>query len=297
MEGKDKLLELAIIDFQGENFSGSYEKYSKILESETSNKEAWVFKGLSAAYLASPSEKGFKEAEVCLKQATTFGINEPEKNLIAEHIILSTKKFLDKIQKLLDAAAIESEKKPMATGELYSVRNIGLLADKLTALVNQWGNFKTSIQFCETSLLYLDTADQAKKVLGIIDIIFEKSTKHGNVKYVPELESMRNRIVSKISSKEPNFSPPTVNKSSDGCFIATAVYGNYDAPEVIELRNFRDSVLKKTEFGRKFIKKYYQWSPSLANFIKSRPILRKFAFLLFVLPPSLIWRFLKNQNN
>lgn len=55
---------------------------------------------------------------------------------------------------------------------------------------------------------------------------------------------------------------------SEGCYIATAVYGSYDAPEVMVLREFRDGVLKKSVFGRMFIKFYYKFSPSIANKLK-----------------------------
>ena len=40
---------------------------------------------------------------------------------------------------------------------------------------------------------------------------------------------------------------------SKGCFIATAVYGSYDAPEVIILRKFRDRVLCRNYFGKSFV--------------------------------------------
>lgn len=57
----------------------------------------------------------------------------------------------------------------------------------------------------------------------------------------------------------------------EGCYIATAVYGNYDAPEVLILRTFRDTVLKRTKLGRLFIKIYYAISPQLACKLKNYP--------------------------
>lgn len=65
--------------------------------------------------------------------------------------------------------------------------------------------------------------------------------------------------------------PTTLNPKSksgqevEGCYIATAVYGCYDAPEVLSLRRFRDQKLKKHILGRFFISLYYLVSPSLAN--------------------------------
>ena len=51
----------------------------------------------------------------------------------------------------------------------------------------------------------------------------------------------------------------------EGCYIATAVYGSYDCPEVWTLRRFRDNTLKKTWYGRAFIRTYYAISPKLVK--------------------------------
>jgi hypothetical protein len=57
--------------------------------------------------------------------------------------------------------------------------------------------------------------------------------------------------------------------TNDGpCYIATAVYGNYNAPEVLTLRNFRDKKLMPTVIGRSFVKIYYAISPTFANKLK-----------------------------
>ena len=50
--------------------------------------------------------------------------------------------------------------------------------------------------------------------------------------------------------------------SRGGCYVATAVYGSYDCPEVWTLRRFRDGVLAKTWYGRLFIRLYYAVSPT-----------------------------------
>lgn len=53
-----------------------------------------------------------------------------------------------------------------------------------------------------------------------------------------------------------------------GCFIATAVYGSPYSPEVRFLRRYRDDILSKSIFGKYFIKKYYTYSPNIANRLK-----------------------------
>ena len=67
----------------------------------------------------------------------------------------------------------------------------------------------------------------------------------------------------------------TSGSSSDGCYIATAVYGSYDCPEVWTLRRFRDEVLRASVLGRLFIRGYYAVSPGLARHLGSKPLLQK----------------------
>lgn len=50
-----------------------------------------------------------------------------------------------------------------------------------------------------------------------------------------------------------------------GCYVATAVYGSYDCPQVWVLRRFRDGYLSNTWYGRAFISLYYFISPSLVK--------------------------------
>ena len=65
-----------------------------------------------------------------------------------------------------------------------------------------------------------------------------------------------------------NPTSPASNSSTgngEGCYIATCVYGSYDAPEVLTLRRFRDEILKKHRLGRAFIRCYYTISPHLVK--------------------------------
>jgi hypothetical protein len=62
---------------------------------------------------------------------------------------------------------------------------------------------------------------------------------------------------------------PKVDNSSGGCYIATMVYGDYDHPQVMVLRDFRDSYLDKREWGKRFIKFYYKHSPNWVEHLKS----------------------------
>lgn len=59
------------------------------------------------------------------------------------------------------------------------------------------------------------------------------------------------------------------------CFIATAVYGSSNAPEINALREFRDSHLRPYKMGRVLIGYYYRLSPPIAYWLRSRPVLSR----------------------
>lgn len=63
-----------------------------------------------------------------------------------------------------------------------------------------------------------------------------------------------------FQSKSTDF-----KETGGGCYVATAVYGSYDCPEVWTLRRYRDNQLAKTWYGRLFIHIYYTISPTIVK--------------------------------
>lgn len=64
---------------------------------------------------------------------------------------------------------------------------------------------------------------------------------------------------------------------SGGCYIATAVYGSYDMPQVLILRGFRDERLARSATGRTFIRAYYAVSPAMAKYFQRTAPLNRIA--------------------
>jgi hypothetical protein len=59
------------------------------------------------------------------------------------------------------------------------------------------------------------------------------------------------------------------------CFIATAAYGSPLAPQLRQLRWFRDQVLNKFNFGRHAVDFYYAYSPRLATSIEKNELAKR----------------------
>ena len=71
-----------------------------------------------------------------------------------------------------------------------------------------------------------------------------------------------------------NAKPASERKG--GCYVATAVYGSYDCPQVWTLRRYRDETLASTRRGRAFIRFYYAVSPTLVKWFGKTKWFQKF---------------------
>ncbi|MDY0142204.1 MAG: CFI-box-CTERM domain-containing protein [Bacteroidales bacterium] len=85
-------------------------------------------------------------------------------------------------------------------------------------------------------------------------------------------------VLNNLNLLEKKISPKS------GCFIATACYGDYNNLNVIILRNFRDTKLLKTFFGKTFIHCYYNFSPYFANIISKNKTLQYVSRKIIVYP-------------
>ena len=86
-----------------------------------------------------------------------------------------------------------------------------------------------------------------------------------NAIYVLEFEDTGYRITNSRGEVETKY-----QDKSGGCYIATAIYGSYDCPEVWTLRRYRDYVLDSTWYGRLFIRIYYAISPTLVKWFGAK---------------------------
>lgn len=124
---------------------------------------------------------------------------------------------------------------------------------------------------------------------GITDTPVLSSPKQPKSAYTGNASIDRNyvnrRMRRTISSSAPSYSSysssntehysGSSNQKSEGCYIATMAYGDYDHPQVLALRKYRDTILKQSVVGRLFIRIYYWTSPYLVKILSGRESINK----------------------
>lgn len=116
-----------------------------------------------------------------------------------------------------------------------------------------------------------------KKRPDILDVIKAKEFRYFRPLYGQQIGKMEQGpgilIKQQVTTKYFNDNYKTgyyvkpKEKEKEGCFVATFAYESYEHENVLVLRKIRDEVLLKSPFGRNFISKYYQYSPSLINIL------------------------------
>lgn len=93
----------------------------------------------------------------------------------------------------------------------------------------------------------------ASMVQGLMEVSFQAMKR--------DLQSVSKSGSGSLGGQSGAPKQPTAQNKKGGCYVATAVYGSYDCPEVWVLRRFRDNKLAKRRLGRSFISFYYFVSP------------------------------------
>ena len=153
---------------------------------------------------------------------------------------------------------------------------------------NQTVNWSKVNQMIEKSLDWDKVVDLILKVIPLKNV--EKIKNTNKPSQINEYKTLVDFVLSKLSYSQINnvkyicywkeVSPIwtatkniSTQKTKDACYIATMAYGNYDHPQVMVLREFRDEVLSKSQFGKWFIKTYYHCSPKMVEKMKNKKVL------------------------
>ncbi len=101
------------------------------------------------------------------------------------------------------------------------------------------------------------------------------STSHSNADYWKSTSQSNRDILNDIKSSTPRKAQNTQPKSSSGnCWIAGAVFDDPLHPRVMELRRWRDEVLRPRWWGRILIRLYYWTGPWVSKILSKVPFMK-----------------------
>jgi hypothetical protein len=191
-----------------------------------------------------------KELDLILRYDPTspFSINEYHINLfrLSRDIVKKCKPKLDAIK-----LAVGS------TNEIYQKLSNDIASLALACLIDYVNGKVKSVLVLPKSVG--ENEINSMNAIGELDMNFETRKRYNEQK-----KSLNN-----LHKATQNRSS-TSSSGSSGCYIATMAYGDYDHPQVMILRQFRDDVLDKSVFGKWFIKTYYHYSPKLVIKLKNK---------------------------
>lgn len=140
-------------------------------------------------------------------------------------------------------------------------------------------NYIDAIQGIERlTKFYIGSTQVSRKEICEIETLLNQMEKIKAIKLVRDLTGLG---LAEAKAFVDNFSSYNLNvpqqisvdvsqnqndlKNNNGCYVATAVYGSYDCPQVWVLRRYRDNTLASTWYGRVFIRTYYTVSPTIVK--------------------------------
>ena len=134
----------------------------------------------------------------------------------------------------------------------------------------------TGIQFIE-SIENIVAKDEQTYLYKILITHYDRclTNKYMAVEMQDRIRAGRGKAAERLKQLDPNAEikeAPTPRRG--GCYIATAVYGSYDCPEVWTLRRFRDLYLAGSRGGRILIKLYYLISPTIVRYLGKGELFR-----------------------
>lgn len=158
----------------------------------------------------------------------------------------------------------------MAHGICVSAYAIGLMIGNI--MDNKFGDYEELheeiVKMWRFAITYLRLTD------SIFDLPVSEYSEKTVQEYTAKIhkyDSSYQPPSAKIKKYDSSYQPPSVrtttapNTKSGGCYVATAVYGSYDCPQVWTLRRYRDNTLAETWYGRVFIRTYYAVSPTIVK--------------------------------
>lgn len=271
------LIQLAKDAIDSANGEEAYSYANRALETNPSNADAWFIKMQAAGLIATLGDLKILDVLNAGKKAIELSNNELKKEINVYYLTkcLNDLKFC--MTQLQDTQAIKelydanvqltpfsaSEKTLQCDSVLELVlTQIDMIIALRTAvpdnIVSEDDNIAHLV--CEIAKQWVYYTNAVNRRFNVYGMSLNDETV---AKYRDILSNIKKGLP---EDKQYIISEEQINNPTSGpCYIATAVYGSYDCPEVWTLRRFRDNILSKTWCGMRLVKTYYAISPTLVK--------------------------------
>lgn len=278
----ENYMRLAENAFEVDNFEEAYTYSTKVMEYEPDNWRAACIKGISVTGKAKMADPRFNEMIGTIRMVANQ-IPENELPKIAMKFAMFAIGYYTKKCELLQHDEKKGEHLIGLTLEVMHLLGLAFTlapnVEYAKQIVTLYRNVisvgeNDYLGFVSISKVNINQEAQRISQMDYILSIAEsylrtKDPGYQSVSIENVTQYMKPRIEeAKAESEKRTEEILAQSKNKSGCFIATAVYGDYEAPEVLVLRRFRDNVLGQSVLGRTFIRTYYATSPRIADWLR-----------------------------
>lgn len=271
------LLNLANAAIEANNGQEALDYANKTLEVDSQNAEAWYIKMQAQGLLTTFADLKCTEIVTSGRKAIEFDHSEEMKlNIYGYYLNKCLNDFHFLMTQLQDTKAIKDLFDANCQLNAFKATENTLGADSVVALcLSQEANIiglKLAVPDSEINKnqeLARITGEVAIQLVYYQNALNARFNVYGTslndnamAKYKQYLSQIKQGLPTEMQSVIGEES--LINQQA-GCYVATAVYGSYDCPEVWTLRRFRDFTLANTLYGRAFIHAYYAISPKLVK--------------------------------
>ena len=271
------LVQLAKDAIDSVNGEEAYSYANRALETDPSNADAWLIKMEAAGLMATLGDLKVLDVINAGKKAIELSNKEFEKEVYVYYLTkcLNDLKFcmtqLQDTQTIKELYEANCQLSPFSASE-KTLQSDGIL-DMVLTQVDMVVKLRTMVPDNYVSndeeITHL-VGEVAKQWVYYTNAVNSRFNVYG-MKINDETVAKYRGILNDIKKGLPEDKQDVIgeenisNPSSGPCYVATAVYGSYDCPQVWTLRRYRDYTLAETWFGRAFIKTYYAISPTLVK--------------------------------